>query len=85
MSNKIKESNFYINWLEKSINDNYLSYFEYSDFKNSQEIGNGAHGKVTRVNWKNVDDFFVLKSFRNDKFTLKEVVNEVLYKPYNLS
>ena len=83
MSNKIKKPSFYINWLEKSITDKYLSYYEYSDFKNLQAIGNGAHGKVMRVNWKNIDDFFVLKSFGNDKFTLKEVVNEVLYKPYN--
>jgi len=32
-----------------------------------------------RANWKNADYFFALKSFNNDKVTLKEVVNEVQY------
>ncbi len=79
MSNKIdiKESDFYINWLEKSITDKYISYYEYSDFKNLQSIGSGSFGNVIRANWKNTDGFFVLKSFNNDKVTLKEVVNEV--------
>ena len=76
MSNRI-ESEFYVNWLENSITDKYISYYEYSDFKNLQSIGNGSSGNVIRANWKNADDFFVLKSFSNDKVTLKEVVNEV--------
>ena len=35
MSDKtdIKESSFYIDWLEKSITDEYFSHYEYSDFK----------------------------------------------------
>ncbi len=71
----IKESSFYINWLEKSITDEYFNHYEYSDFKNLQSIGNGSFGNVMRANWKN--RFFALKSFNNDKITLKEVVNEV--------
>ena len=79
MSNKIdiKESDFYINWLEKSITDEYISHYEYSDFKNLQSIGSGSFGNVIRANWKNTNHFFALKSFNNDKITLKEVVNEV--------
>ena len=76
MSNRI-ESEFYVNWLEKSITDKYINYYEYSDFKNLRSIGNGSSGNVMRATWKNTDDFFVLKSFSNDKVTLKEVVNEV--------
>lgn len=77
MSSEIKDSKFYVNWLEKSITDKYINYYKYSDFKNPQSIGHGSFGNVIRANWKNADDFFVLKSFSNDKVTLKEVVNEV--------
>jgi len=77
MSDKtVKESNFYIDWLEKSITDEYFNHYEYSDFKNLQSIGIGSFGSVMRANWKNTRPF-ALKSFNNDKMTLKEVVNEV--------
>ena len=72
----IKESRLYIDWLEKSIIDKYINYYEYSDFKNLQSIGEGGIGNVMRANWKS-NHFFALKSFKNDKATLKEVVNEV--------
>ena len=79
MSDKtdIKESSFYIDWLEKSITDEYFNHYEYSDFKNLQSIGIGSFGNVMRANWKNTNRLFALKSFNNDKITLKEVVNEV--------
>jgi hypothetical protein len=72
----LKESNIYINWLERSIVDEYLNYYNYSEFKNLKPLGNGAHGSVSRANWRNTYGFFALKSFDNDKITLKEVVNE---------
>ncbi len=75
----IKDLNFYINWLEKSIIDKCFNYYEYSDFKNIQSVGKGSFGNVVRANWKNIDYLFALKSFNNDKVTLKEVVNEVKY------
>jgi len=75
----IKDLNFYIDWLEKSIADKCFNYYEYSDFKNIKPIGKGSFGNVVRANWKNIDCFFALKSFNNDKVTLKEVVNEVKY------
>ena len=75
MSN-IKEPSFYIDWLGKSIIDEYLNHYEYSDFRNLQLIGKGSFGNVMRANWKGTN-FFALKSFNNDKVTLKEVVNEV--------
>ncbi len=79
MSNEIdiKESNTYIYWLEKSISDESLNYYEYSDFKNTQPIGEGAFGKVFCANWKDTDAIFALKSFNIYKLTFKEVVNEV--------
>ncbi|EXX59377.1 uncharacterized protein OCT59_014176 [Rhizophagus irregularis] len=77
MSNDPSESNDYINWLEKSTIDEYLNYYEYSDFKNTQLIGGGNFGKVFRSNYKNSDTIFALKTFDNCKLTLKEIVNEI--------
>jgi hypothetical protein len=78
MSNKTepKEPNYYIDWLDKSIKEEQIIYYEYSYFKNFQLIGSGAYGKVERANWKD-NRFYALKSFNNDKITLKEVINEV--------
>ena len=72
-----KDSNEYIDWLENSIANDYLDYYKYSDFKNMRQIGNGSFGSIFRANWKNTDTVLVLKSFNNQKSTLKEVVNEV--------
>jgi hypothetical protein len=78
MSNdtEIKDSSYYIDRLEKSIYEGRIKYYEYSDFKNLQSLGSGSYGNVVRVDWEN-DQVYVLKSFNNDKITLKEVVNEV--------
>jgi hypothetical protein len=67
-------------WFEKSIVDEYINNYNYSEFKNFKLLGIGAFGKVYRTNWKSTDSFFVLKIFNNDKMALKEVVNEVNYK-----
>ncbi|CAI2182714.1 7009_t:CDS:2 [Funneliformis geosporum] len=75
MSNQ--KSIFYNNWLEKSISEENIIHYEYSDFNNLQPIGSGSFGNVLRTNWKSSDRFFALKTFKNDKITLKEVVNEI--------
>ncbi len=41
------------------------------------DIKESSFGNVMRTNWKNTNRLFALKSFKNDKITLKEVVNEV--------
>ena len=66
------------NELEKLINEKHVVYYEYSDFKNLESIGRGSYGNVIRANWKN-NQFYALKSFNNDKITLKEVISEVQY------
>lgn len=79
-SNKRVNSNNcdnYTNWIEESISKEYIIKFGYSDFNNIQPIGGGNFGKVFRANWKNTDTLLALKSFDNNKLTLKEVVNEV--------
>ncbi|CAG8715490.1 12570_t:CDS:2, partial [Funneliformis mosseae] len=79
ISNKdeLTESKYYIDWLENTIADECLNYYEYSDFKDIKPIGSGSFGKVFCASWKNTDAIFALKSFDEYKLTLKEVVNEI--------
>ena len=74
-----KELKEYIDWLENSIANEYLYYYKHSEFKNKRQIGRGAFGNVVRANWKNTNTILVLKCFNDQKSTLKEIVNEVLY------
>jgi hypothetical protein len=78
----MSNNNNYTVWLEKSITNEYLKYYEYSEFKNIQPIGGGNFGNVFRANWKNTDTVLALKSFDNNKLTLKEIVNEVHLQIY---
>ncbi|CAB5313892.1 unnamed protein product [Rhizophagus irregularis] len=71
------EKNCYIDWFEKSIAEESITYYEYSEFKNIQYIGKCSFGSVDRVFWKNTDQVFALKCFNGDKTTLKEIVNEI--------
>ena len=65
-------------WLEKSISEERIKYYDYGEFKNIESIGSGSFGTVVRATWKNTDRFFALKSFFSpDKTTLKEIINEV--------
>jgi serine/threonine protein kinase len=73
-----KDLNHYTDWLDNSITEEHIKYYEYSDFTNIQPIGKGSYGNVVRVNWKNSSRIFALKSFNDDKQTLKEVIKEVL-------
>src|SRR5947199_282991 len=63
----------FINRLESN---EYVKYFEYSNFENLKSIGKGSYGSVFRANWKNSDKFFALKSFNNDETTLHQIINE---------
>jgi serine/threonine protein kinase len=74
---KIIDSNYYVNWLETSITEEYIKSYEYSDFEKIKPLGSGAFGKVTLVNRKNTSRYFALKTFNNDKLTLEEIVKEV--------
>ncbi|GBC05826.1 hypothetical protein RclHR1_06450004 [Rhizophagus clarus] len=71
------EKNCYTDWFEKSIAEEFITYYEYSEFKNPQKIGKGSFGSVTRAIWKNNNKFFALKRFNNDMTTLKEIINEI--------
>lgn len=45
----------YANCLENSIVNEHLNYYEYSEFKNIKQIGNGTFGSVASANWKITD------------------------------
>ncbi|CAG8761933.1 7235_t:CDS:1, partial [Rhizophagus irregularis] len=38
-----KESNIYIVWLEKSVADEHINYYNYSEFKNLEPLGSGSY------------------------------------------
>ncbi|UZO21744.1 uncharacterized protein OCT59_014129 [Rhizophagus irregularis] len=76
MLNEKEKSNDYNDWLKNSIKDEYLSYYEHSNFKITKSIGSGHFGKVLCANLKNTDTIFALKSF-NTEFSLKDIVNEI--------
>ncbi|GES75152.1 kinase-like domain-containing protein [Rhizophagus clarus] len=64
-----------IDWLENAILENYIKYFDYTEFTNKEEINNGAFGKVFRANRKNSDTVMALKYPFN--LTIKEIINEL--------
>ena len=74
---EIKDLNYYVDWLNNSIIEEHVKYYEYSNFANTQQIGKGSYGNVLRVNWKNSNRLFALKIFNNDEQTLKGIVEEV--------
>ncbi|CAI2182789.1 1712_t:CDS:10 [Funneliformis geosporum] len=61
----------------KSISEEYFTYYEYSDFNNFLSIGSGSFGNVIRANWKHSDHVVALKSFKVDKITSENFVNEI--------
>ena len=72
-------SNEWITWIEEAISKQHIKYYDYKNFHDFKEIGAGSFGKVYRVNWKNSNKPFALKSFFNfDSTTLKEIVHEVI-------
>ncbi|CAB5370775.1 unnamed protein product [Rhizophagus irregularis] len=78
IGDKLKlEKNCYTEWLEKSIAEEFITSYEYSEFKILQKIGKGSFGSVRSASWKNTDQVFALKCFNGDKTTLKEIVNEI--------
>jgi hypothetical protein len=82
----IENTDEWINCIEKSVvKEQLLNYYEYHQFSDIREIGNGFFGKVYRANWKNSNSKkqFALKSFFNlNNITIKEIICEVIYTQY---
>ena len=71
------DSNSYIDWIEKAIDENYIKYYDYAGFNDVKEISSGSVGNIFRAKWKGSDTIMVLKS--SYKLSIKEVVNEVMF------
>uniref|UniRef100_U9SUR3 Protein kinase domain-containing protein n=1 Tax=Rhizophagus irregularis (strain DAOM 181602 / DAOM 197198 / MUCL 43194) TaxID=747089 RepID=U9SUR3_RHIID len=73
-----KYSNEWINCIEEYISKNKnIKYYEYYHFHNIEKINNDNFGKVYRANWKNSEQYFVLKSLNIDNITVKEIIHEL--------
>ncbi|PKK64231.1 kinase-like protein [Rhizophagus irregularis] len=73
-----KYSNEWINCIEEYISKNKnIKYYEYYHFHNIEIIHNDNFGKVYRANWKNSEQYFVLKSLNIDNITVKEIIHEL--------
>src|SRR3954453_24048307 len=70
-------SNAYVDWLKKAVSENYIKYYDYTEYTNLKEIenANSSIGKIYRANWKNTDNLLVVKS--PSKLTVEAIVNEV--------
>ena len=72
-----KQIDYPIDWIEKAVTENYIKYYDYSNFINMKEINNGSVGNIYQANWKGTDTLLIVKS--SYKLTVKEIVNEVNY------
>ena len=80
-SNEMQTANKWIDWIDDAISKKHIKYFEYEHFYNIQKISQGAFGKVYRANWRNWDQYLVLKSlFGLDNNVVKEIVHEVIMR-----
>ena len=64
-----------VDWIEKAVTENYIKYYNYTEFTNMKEINNGSVGNIFQASWKGTDTLLVVKS--SYKLTIKEIVNEV--------
>ncbi|CAB4396023.1 unnamed protein product [Rhizophagus irregularis] len=74
-SNEVNELFF---WIKEAISNNHIKFYEYKYFSDIQKIGTGHFGIVYRAKWKDLDQYFALKSFFSfDSATIKELVHEL--------
>jgi hypothetical protein len=65
------------NYIEKSISDGQIPYYDYNKFKNRELIGSGSFGSVVRATWEDGRIFALKSFFNNDKITFKKLIKEV--------
>ncbi|PKY51675.1 kinase-like protein [Rhizophagus irregularis] len=72
----VSHSNEDVNWFEDAISKGLIKRFEYEDFSEMKQIGNGSYGKVYCAIWTN-SAVRALKSFNlNITENIKKIVNE---------
>ncbi len=62
-------------WLDKALFENYIKYYDYSEFINREEISSWTSGNVFRANWRDSDAVMAVKCSYDS--TIKEIVHEV--------
>jgi serine/threonine protein kinase len=67
----------WVQWIEDGIANEYINYHDYNEFQNIECIGSGGFGNVYRANWESSNTVVALKSLKNGKGFMKEIVNEV--------
>ncbi|GES91157.1 kinase-like domain-containing protein [Rhizophagus clarus] len=77
MSSKMQITNVTNDWVEEAISKKFIKYYEYKDFQNIEEISNDELGKIYRTNWKNLKQYFVLKSFDLDNIFIKRIIQKL--------
>ncbi|GES99848.1 kinase-like domain-containing protein [Rhizophagus clarus] len=78
---RTKTTNEWINWIEEAVSKEFYKFYEHEHFNNIQKIGAGGFGKVYRANWKDSEQYLVLKSFFNlDDVIMKEIVHELKFQ-----
>ena len=78
MSNNIDAGEEF-SWIKEAVDKKFIKFYDYQHFSNIQEIGSGAFGKVYRANWKELEQYFALKSFFDlNNSTVKEIDHEVI-------
>ena len=67
----------WVKWIEDGISREYINYHDYDEFQNIQQIGFGGFSKVYRATLESSSTVVAIKSFENNNFVMKEIVNEV--------
>lgn len=77
MMSETENSNEWVEWIEKTINDKQIKYYEYKYFHEVKEIAKGGFTEVYRAKWKSSNKYFALKSFNLNNDVIKNIVGEV--------
>ncbi|RGB40144.1 kinase-like domain-containing protein [Rhizophagus diaphanus] len=73
----VSHSNEEVNWFADEISKGRIKLFDYEDFSEMKQIGNGYYGKVYCAIWNNSAVKYALKSFNlNITENIKKIVNE---------
>ncbi|CAB5364622.1 unnamed protein product [Rhizophagus irregularis] len=65
----------YIRWIKKAIENNFIIYYDHTEFKNKKEVDNSNNsvGKIFETNWNNTN-LVVKTSYELD---IRKIVNEL--------
>ncbi|CAB5363484.1 unnamed protein product [Rhizophagus irregularis] len=64
----------YVDWIRKAIENNFITYYDYNEFKNKKIIENSV-GKIFKANWNNTNTNLVVKA--SYELDFKKIVNEL--------